>query len=42
MEKGANASYKLTKAPNQLFEIAAFQSEMKKFARKFKKLKKAN
>jgi hypothetical protein len=37
MEKGASASYKLTKAPNQLFEIAVFQSEMEKFASQFKK-----
>jgi len=36
MEKKANASYKLTKAPNQLHEISKFQSEIKKFAKDFK------
>lgn len=37
MEKGANASYKLTKTPDQLHEISDFKSEIKKFARKFNK-----
>lgn len=37
MEKGANASYKLTKAPLQLHEIANFQSEIRKFAEDFKR-----
>jgi len=36
MEKSANASYKLTKAPEQLFEIANFKAEIKKFAKKFR------
>lgn len=36
MEKGANASYKLTKAPNQLHEIAEFKAMIKKFAKDFK------
>lgn len=36
MEKSANASYKLTKAPEQLFEIAHFKTEIKKFAKKFR------
>ena len=37
MEKGANASYKLTKSADQLFPIEQFQKEIKKFANKFKK-----
>lgn len=37
MEKGANASYKLTKTPPQLHKIAEFESEIKKFAEEFKK-----
>jgi hypothetical protein len=36
MEKGANASFKLTKAPNQLYDIANFQSEITKFSLEFK------
>ena len=36
MEKGANASFKLTKAPSQLHEIAHFKSVIEKFAREFK------
>ena len=31
MEKGANASYKLTKKPNSLFSITNFEQEIKKF-----------
>ena len=37
MEKSANASYKLTKTPAQLYKIAEFEDEMKKFADKFEK-----
>jgi len=37
MEKSANASYKLTKAPYQLLEIAHFKTEIKKFAKKYHK-----
>lgn len=36
MEKGANASFKLTKAPSQLYEIANFQSELTKFSSEFR------
>ena len=36
MEKSANASYKLTKDPKQLHEIAAFHSEITKFSSAFK------
>jgi hypothetical protein len=36
MEKGANASYKLTKAPVQLYEINQFKSEIEKFASEFR------
>jgi len=36
MEKGANASFKLTKAPGQLYEITHFQSIIEKFASNFK------
>lgn len=36
MEKGANASFKLTKAPTQLFEIAEFQSKITEFSKTFK------
>lgn len=36
MEKRANASYKLTKAPSQLYEIAHFKKEMAKFSKEFK------
>jgi hypothetical protein len=36
MEKGANASYKLTKMPIQLHEINKFKSEIEKFSREFK------
>ena len=36
MEKGANASFKLTKAPKQLHGITHFQSEIKKFSNEFK------
>lgn len=36
MEKGANASYKLTKATNQLHIIDQFQYEIKKFADEFR------
>lgn len=32
MEKGANASYKLTKSPEQLFRIEHFKAEVEKFA----------
>lgn len=35
MEKGANASYKLTKAPDQLHQIEHFQEEMKRFSEVF-------
>lgn len=35
MEKGANASYKLTKAPSQLYEIDYFKSEIERFASEF-------
>lgn len=35
MEKGANASYKLTKMPMQLHEISKFKSEIEKFAEDF-------
>lgn len=38
MEKGANASYKLTKAPNQLFDISEFKVRIKKFSDFFKSL----
>ena len=36
MEKGANASFKLTKAPGQLYEITHFQPVIEKFASNFK------
>jgi len=36
MEKGANASYKLTKAPSQLYEISDFQPVITKFSTEFK------
>lgn len=36
MEKGANASFKLTKAPSQLHNIAQFKSEIEKFSKEFK------
>ncbi|MCG6553582.1 MAG: hypothetical protein L7F77_14760 [Candidatus Magnetominusculus sp. LBB02] len=36
MEKSANASYKLTKAPHQLHEIISFQAEIGRFARSFR------
>lgn len=35
MEKGANASYKLTKAPHQLYEVTQFHSEINRFSGKF-------
>lgn len=35
MEKGANASYKLTKTPAQLYGINCFQDEIKKFVDNF-------
>jgi len=35
MEKGANASYKLTKDPRQLFPISSFKEEVEKFRNKF-------
>jgi len=38
MEKGANASFKLTKAPSQLYEIADFQSKIEKFSGEFNKI----
>ena len=38
MEKGANASFKLTKAPSQLYEIADFQSKIEKFSGEFNKV----
>lgn len=38
MEKGANASFKLTKAPSQLYEIADFQSKIEKFSDEFNKI----
>ncbi len=37
MEKGGNASYKLTKSPAQLLKIAEFEAEMKKFTNEFEK-----
>ena len=36
MEKSANASYKLTKTPNQLHEISKFKNEIDKFVLNFK------
>jgi len=36
MEKGANASFKLTKAPSQLHEIAHFQSKIERFSIEFR------
>jgi hypothetical protein len=36
MEKNANASYKLTKEPSQLFEISEFKNKIKEFSRTFK------
>ena len=36
MEKGANASYKLTKRPIQLLGIANFESEIEQFSKEFK------
>jgi hypothetical protein len=36
MEKSANASYKLTKAPKQLFKISAFKKKIKEFSEVFK------
>ncbi len=36
MEKGANASYKLTKGSDQLCEIALFEQEIRRFAKAFK------
>jgi len=38
MEKGANASFKLTKAPSQLYEITDFQSKIEKFSDEFNKI----
>jgi hypothetical protein len=35
MEKGANASYKLTKKPNNLFQIAEFEQKIKGFTSNF-------
>lgn len=35
MEKGGNASYKLTKSPAQLYPIGCFQGEIEKFAAEF-------
>jgi hypothetical protein len=35
MEKGANASYKLTKKPSNLFPIANFEQKIKKFTKNF-------
>lgn len=35
MEKGANASYKLTKKPSQLFPIIDFEQKIKEFTIKF-------
>lgn len=35
MEKGANASYKLTKKPSHLFPIADFEQKVKEFTSKF-------
>ncbi len=32
MEKGANASYKLTKSKNQLFDISEFENKIKSFS----------
>ena len=37
MEKGANASYKLTKAPRQLYDITLFKSKIEKFFNEFKR-----
>jgi len=37
MEKGANASFKLTKAPTQLYEIADFQPVIEEFTSNFNK-----
>jgi len=38
MEKGANASFKLTKAPSQLYEISDFQAKIEKFSDEFNKI----
>ena len=35
MEKGANASYKLTKKPSHLFPIVEFEQKIKEFVTKF-------
>jgi hypothetical protein len=35
MEKGANASYKLTKSASQLLDISQFKVEMEAFAKRF-------
>lgn len=35
MEKGANASYKLTKKPSNLFPITDFEKKIKRFTKKF-------
>ena len=35
MEKGANASYKLTKKPSNLFPISSFKKEVTKFTRRY-------
>jgi len=40
MEKGANASYKLTKSKEQLYSLEDFNENIKKFVSKFKKLNK--
>jgi hypothetical protein len=37
MEKGANASYKLTKKPNQLIPITEFEQKIKEFTDHFNK-----
>lgn len=42
MEKMANASYKLTKAPSQLHDISKFKEEITKFATKFNRARKQN
>jgi len=36
MEKGANASFKLTKSPSQLYKIDQFEYQIKKFSSEFK------
>ncbi len=40
MEKGANASYKLTKSPKDLHNIVLFKPTMEKFSKKFRRLNK--